>query len=99
MAQQQWGTTAPISMELPTEADLKANDALLAELRAQNNFPSTEDTEQRKRVLAHLQRVTEELIRAVGKKKGLSQSALENAGGKVFTFGSYRLGVYGPGKL
>jgi poly(A) polymerase len=34
----------------------------------------------------------------VSVKKGLSQAAIEAAGGKIFTFGSYRLGVYGPGK-
>ncbi len=29
--------------------------------------------------------------------RGLSESAAEAAGGKIFTFGSYRLGVHGPG--
>ena len=29
----QWGTTAPISMQKPTEADLKLNDELVEELQ------------------------------------------------------------------
>ena len=29
--------------------------------------------------------------------RGLSEAAAESAGGKIFTFGSYRLGVHGPG--
>lgn len=29
--------------------------------------------------------------------RGLSESAAHAAGGKIFTFGSYRLGVHGPG--
>jgi poly(A) polymerase len=29
--------------------------------------------------------------------RGLSEAAAETAGGKIFTFGSYRLGVHGPG--
>jgi poly(A) polymerase len=33
----------------------------------------------------------------VSRKKGLSEAAVEAAGGKIFTYGSYRLGVYGPG--
>lgn len=37
-------------------------------------------------------------MRQVSKKKGLSQAAVETAGGKIFTYGSYRLGVYGPGR-
>lgn len=32
-------------------------------------------------------------------KNALSQASIDAAGGKIFTFGSYRLGVYGPGKL
>lgn len=43
-----------------------------------------------------MQKVAEEFIRRVGKKKGLPQSTIDNAGGKIFTFGSYALGVYGP---
>lgn len=29
--------------------------------------------------------------------RGLSEAAAQAAGGKIFTFGSYRLGVHGPG--
>lgn len=29
--------------------------------------------------------------------RGHSEVAIRNAGGKIFTFGSYRLGVHGPG--
>lgn len=48
-------------------------------------------------VLNRFQKVAEEFVRVVGKAKSLSQSVIDNAGGKIFTFGSYRLGVYGPG--
>lgn len=33
----------------------------------------------------------------VSLSRGLSEAAAEAAGGKIFTFGSYRLGVHGPG--
>jgi poly(A) polymerase len=33
----------------------------------------------------------------VGKAKGLPTEILKESGGKIFTYGSYRLGVYGPG--
>lgn len=29
--------------------------------------------------------------------RGLSEAAASTAGGKIYTFGSYRLGVHGPG--
>lgn len=36
-------------------------------------------------------------VRAVSLTRGLSEAAANAAGGKIFTFGSYRLGVHGPG--
>lgn len=52
----------------------------------------------RQQVLQLLQRVAIEFVKVVSRKKGLSPAAVEAAGGKVLTYGSYRLGVYGPGK-
>jgi poly(A) polymerase len=92
-----WGVTDPISLAMPSKKDLELNDSLLDELRRQNNFESTEETERRKQVLGVLQKVTEEFVRHVGKKRKLAPSVIDAAGGMVFTFGSYRLGVYGPG--
>ncbi|KAJ9218100.1 hypothetical protein DTO166G4_491 [Paecilomyces variotii] len=93
----QWGVTPPISTVLPTPDELAANDDLIEELKAQNNFESPAETERRKQVLQLMQRVTLEFVRVVSRKKGMSPAATEAAGGKIFTYGSYRLGVYGPG--
>ena len=41
------GLTPPISQSLPTPAELAANDALIEELKRQNNFESPEETEHR----------------------------------------------------
>lgn len=38
-----------------------------------------------------------EFVRKVSLERGLSEAAANAAGGKIFTFGSYRLGVHGPG--
>lgn len=51
----------------------------------------------RNQALQLLQRVNIEFVKVVSRKKGLSPAAVDAAGGKIFTFGSYRLGVYGPG--
>ena len=54
----------------------------------------------RNRTLQLIQKVTIEFVRQVSKRtKELSTAAVNAAGGKIFTFGSYRLGVYGPGEL
>jgi poly(A) polymerase len=49
-------------------------------------------------MLQLLQRVALEFVKIVSRKKGLSSAAVEAAGGKIFAYGSYRLGVYGPGE-
>lgn len=43
----QWGVTPPISTALPTQDELVANDNLIAELKAQNNFEPPSETERR----------------------------------------------------
>ena len=45
----QWGVTQPISMNLPTDTELIENDALIAELKNQNNFEGSQETEKRYR--------------------------------------------------
>lgn len=96
----QWGVTSAISMAHPEPHELVQNEALLAELKAQNTFEKPEETEHRIAILAHLQNVVEKFVLEVGrsKKDQLDQSIIENGGGKVLTFGGFRLGVYGPGK-
>ncbi|KAL9126360.1 MAG: hypothetical protein Q9217_004578 [Psora testacea] len=95
--ERQYGTTPPISTTMPTPAEVAANDALIAELKRQNNFEGAEETERRKTTLQHIQKITTEFVKHVSKIKNLSQPSIDAAGGKIFTFGSYRLGVYGPG--
>ncbi len=51
----------------------------------------------RVKVLAELQQLTLEFVRKVSLNKNMTENMAKEAGGKIFTFGSYRLGVYGPG--
>lgn len=51
----------------------------------------------RNQTLKFFQAVTIKFVRTVLEKKGFPPAVLDAAGGKVFTYGSYRLGVYGPG--
>lgn len=55
---------------------------------------STDKT--RHKVLQHIQKVAEEFMRRVGRAKKLNEATVNSLGGKVFTFGSYQLGAYGP---
>lgn len=50
-------------------------------------------------VLKIIQKITVEFVRHVSKDvRKLPQNLVDAAGGKIFTYGSYRLGVYGPGE-
>ena len=46
-ATRQWGVTPPVSMTFPTETDIAINDALVEELKSQNNFEKPEETQKR----------------------------------------------------
>lgn len=46
-SEQNYGVTPPISVTLPTEAENRASDALLEELRRQKTFESPSDTDKR----------------------------------------------------
>jgi poly(A) polymerase len=108
----QWGMTKPISEQPPNEADLKLNDKLIAYLKDTNNFESPKGMDNRyacdsavplspadslrSKVLQHIQKVAEEFMRRVARAKKLPEAVVNSLGGRVFTFGSYQLGVYGP---
>jgi len=47
--------------------------------------------------LQSLQSIAEEFVKQVSRRQGLSEHVVNSAGGKIFTFGSFRLGVFGPG--
>lgn len=45
--EQAFGVTPPISVQLPTESEKRASDALVEELRRQKTFESPSDTAKR----------------------------------------------------
>ncbi|GAB0136329.1 hypothetical protein EsDP_00004633 [Epichloe bromicola] len=95
---QVYGVTPPISVGLPTEAEKRASDALIEELRRQKTFESPSDTQKRYKVLESLQSICDEFVKRVAREKEPKNVVLiKNARGKVFTYGSFRLGVFGPG--
>jgi poly(A) polymerase Pap1 len=51
----------------------------------------------REAVLGRVAALVKKFVYQISLKRGLSETAASAAGGKIFTFGSYRLGVHGPG--
>ena len=94
---QMWGVTPPISLSGPTEKDLEITQALEEELRANNVFESSEEAKLREVVLGRVDALVKEFVYRASIHHGLSENAARASGGKIFTFGSYRVGVHGPG--
>ena len=47
--------------------------------------------------MGRLASLVKRFVHKISLARGLSEEAATAAGGKIFTFGSYRLGVHGPG--
>ncbi|PRW58063.1 nuclear poly(A) polymerase 1 [Chlorella sorokiniana] len=84
----------PISLAEPSPLDLKQTRDLEQLLRDEGLYESQEEAELREIVLGRLDSIVKEWIRGVAALKGHPS---EDANAKIFTFGSYRLGVHGPG--
>eukprot|EP00889_Picochlorum_renovo_P002328 jgi/Picre1/29358/NNA_004748.t1 len=85
---------APVSLAEPTEKDNVDSAALERYLREEGLYESREEAELREEVLGKLDDIVAEWIKGVAEKHGQSK---DDANAKIFTFGSYRLGVHGPG--
>lgn len=96
--QQMFGTTPPISTAGPTETESTRNNEMIQELKKQGNFEAAAETALRGKVLNELQKMTLQFVTKVGLNKNMPEQTARESGGKIFTYGSYRLGVYGPGK-
>lgn len=97
-SQKTWGVSPPISTALPEQNDIDKNAELIEELKRENNYETQEETKKRMATLSLLQRCLVEFIKTVSRMQRLPDAQIEQFGGKIYPYGSYRLGVYGPGK-
>uniref|UniRef100_A0A663E583 Poly(A) polymerase n=1 Tax=Aquila chrysaetos chrysaetos TaxID=223781 RepID=A0A663E583_AQUCH len=70
---------------------------LLEAMKALGVFEDEEELNHRLVVLGRLNNLVKEWISELGESKNLPPSAVAKVGGKIFTFGSYRLGVHTKG--
>ncbi|KAI0638468.1 polymerase [Trametes polyzona] len=91
------GVTPPISTNESNAREKEVTTTLMEELHRQGIFESEEEAKTREIVLGRLAALIKKFVRQVSLARGLSEAAANAAGGKIYTFGSYRLGVHGPG--
>eukprot|EP00201_Polytomella_parva_P007040 CAMPEP_0175081864 /NCGR_PEP_ID=MMETSP0052_2-20121109/26411_1 /TAXON_ID=51329 ORGANISM="Polytomella parva, Strain SAG 63-3" /NCGR_SAMPLE_ID=MMETSP0052_2 /ASSEMBLY_ACC=CAM_ASM_000194 /LENGTH=630 /DNA_ID=CAMNT_0016352945 /DNA_START=20 /DNA_END=1912 /DNA_ORIENTATION=- len=87
----------PLSVAPAKEADVKLSEALESYLKSQNLYESYDEAVKRELVLVELNGVVKQWIQKVCISKGYFDDFLESANANIHTFGSYRLGVHGPG--
>eukprot|EP01132_Coremiostelium_polycephalum_P010392 gene10392-12763_t len=94
---QTFGVTEPISLAVPSAMDLRQSQELESTLRSFNLFESTEESRKKEEVLGKLNHLVKEWAKQISLKKGFTEQMASEVVAKIFTFGSYRLGVHGPG--
>ncbi|XP_072895395.1 poly(A) polymerase type 3-like isoform X2 [Hemitrygon akajei] len=95
--QKHYGITSSISLALPKENDYVLTQKLIEALKPYGVFEEEEELQHRIAILGKLNSLVKEWIRDISELKNLPPSVIDNVGGKIFTFGSYRLGVHTKG--
>lgn len=91
------GVSAPISTAPPTAEEMELTKKLEECLRSFNLFESEEEMTHRMTVLSQINTLAEEWIREVSRAKNFPPEVADTMSGKIFTFGSFRLGVHTKG--
>ncbi|KAM9187876.1 poly(A) polymerase gamma [Dugong dugon] len=95
--QKHYGITSPISLACPKEIDHIYTEKLIDAMKPFGVFEDEEELNHRLVVLGKLNNLVKEWISHVSESKNLPPSVVATVGGKIFTFGSYRLGVHTKG--
>lgn len=92
------GVTGPLSLTEPKAHDLELTDKLVEALKPHNVFESEAELNHRLEVLAKINDLMRAWIKDVSRQKNnIPENLIDTFGGKVFTFGSYRMGVHTKG--
>uniref|UniRef100_A0AAY4E5F4 polynucleotide adenylyltransferase n=1 Tax=Denticeps clupeoides TaxID=299321 RepID=A0AAY4E5F4_9TELE len=85
------------ALAFPREIDHMYTQKLIEAMKPFGVFEDEDELNHRLAVLGKLNSFVKEWIAEISETKNLPLSAIANVGGKIFTFGSYRLGVHTKG--
>lgn len=91
------GMTSAISLADPRPEDITKTDELRKTLEPYKVFESQDELNHRMEILAKLNTLVKQWVKDVSISKNMPEAAAEKLGGKIYTFGSYRLGVHHKG--
>ncbi|KAK6912767.1 polymerase, nucleotidyl transferase domain [Dillenia turbinata] len=92
-----YGVTKPISLAGPTESDVQRNSELEKFLMDSGLYESQEEAAKRQEVLQRIGEIVKSWVRLLTCQRGYTDQMVEDANAIIITFGSFRLGVHGPG--
>ncbi|XP_065344500.1 poly(A) polymerase type 3 [Cloeon dipterum] len=95
--QRNLGMTSAISLAFPKAIDLQRTKELEEALKPYDVFETEAELNHRMQILSKLNNLVTEWIKDVSIKKNMPPNVAEQVGGKIYTFGSYRLGVHQKG--
>jgi len=93
----QYGITSPINLAGPKPMDEELSKSLEDTLKEYGVFETQEEIQHRMVVLGKLNKLALEWIVATSLSKNMPENIAKTVGGKIFTFGSFRLGVHTKG--
>ncbi|CAL1673253.1 unnamed protein product [Lasius platythorax] len=91
------GMTSAISVAEPKPTDIARTNELKEALKPYNVFESEEELNHRMEILSKLNTLVKQWIRDTSIARNMPPNVAEQVGGKIYTFGSYRLGVHHKG--
>merc|ERR1719208_627066 len=91
------GMTAPISTSAPEARDLELTAELQESLIPHGCFESEGELNHRMNVLSRLNDLLKAWVKETSITKNMPESMAETVGGKIFAYGSYRLGGHNKG--
>ncbi|CAC9696332.1 poly(A) polymerase PAP, putative [Plasmodium sp. DRC-Itaito] len=90
------GVTEPISLNYPSEEDIKKSNDVVELLKGYNLFEEESGLKKRENVLGMINKLFHEFLIELSINQGISEEEANNISGNLYTFGSYRLGVITP---
>ncbi|KAL3366425.1 hypothetical protein AABB24_011216 [Solanum stoloniferum] len=93
----EYGVTKPLSLAGPMEADIQRTKELEKFLVGAGLYESVEEAAKREGVLCQLEQIVKDWVKDLTRLRGYNDQMVEDANAVILTFGSYRLGVHGPG--